>query len=267
MSRIEELSVVRTKVDFAPDPANTRVIPAGTQGTVVHVYEHRDDTPDSMEVEFSDPFGLGEPDVIPMPDSILEIAPALSNMPVTDFLPVREVMPIVTGYQMKFCCQKCGNRWNAILPNATDMSECDRCGERNLLPYNVCSVDNLPSDLGLQPAPPVADITDKILAELNSALAADPAAISLLFGIRVPCNAVLANHPTVQVLAPPQAGFTVGAMGIVNALVAAATGVTPEQHNGNGIIALEWDIESATVKRFLRFPKTGVVELGTSIIM
>lgn len=54
---------------------------------------------------------------------------------------------------------------------------------------------------------------------LNELLAHDWSAMSQLFGTRVPCNGVLARHPTVQVAVDLFTGeATVGLLGILNGL-------------------------------------------------
>ena len=60
-----------------------------------------------------------------------------------------------------------------------------------------------------------------VVTLLNSAFAADPAAINALMSNRVPCNDALADHPTVLVEKQPVAGdhYAVGALGLINAVV------------------------------------------------
>jgi len=54
---------------------------------------------------------------------------------------------------------------------------------------------------------------------LNSALEADPAAVSALVSTRVPCNELLALHPTIQAgCGPVIAGPNVGLLGVLNGL-------------------------------------------------
>jgi len=262
--RIDELKVVRLKAEFCPeaDTGSTKVLQPGEIGTIVHVYPHQDGVPDAMEVEFVNPFGDG-PGCFTIPDSILEEDEGISNIPptpVSEFFAtgeLREVMPIVTGYQLKFCCSTCGERWNEILP-AVQSSVCGRCGADGVQPYESVQLEEAKTCPEQSPA-----LVGLIIDALNSALAADPAAISMLFGIRVPCNQTLADHPTVQVLAPPQAGFTVSAMGVINAVAAAVTGAPG---NTDGLIAVEWDIPESRARRFLKFPTGGVVPLGTTIL-
>ena len=70
-----------------------------------------------------------------------------------------------------------------------------------------------------------ADITlaERLVAFLNEMLAIDRRAVSELFQTRVPCNLALADHPTVQVWAPPVEGepkvYAVGPLGLLNGLL------------------------------------------------
>lgn len=68
--------------------------------------------------------------------------------------------------------------------------------------------------------------TDDLIAFLNELVKIDPVAIRALIEARVPCNAHLANHPTVQVsahgpgnshyMAIPPGEYRVGILGILN---------------------------------------------------
>lgn len=53
---------------------------------------------------------------------------------------------------------------------------------------------------------------------LNSIMDADPLALRALLCTFIPCNQALADHPTAQISADWQEGFTVGLMGIINGL-------------------------------------------------
>jgi hypothetical protein len=66
-------------------------------------------------------------------------------------------------------------------------------------------------------------IFDAILKTLNEAFEADPYAFSALVNSRVPCNANLANHPTIQVHGTPES-YAVGPMGLINGIVEKITG-------------------------------------------
>lgn len=73
---------------------------------------------------------------------------------------------------------------------------------------------------------------------LNTAFAADPDAIHALLCSRVPCNDRLVSHPTCvcgvnlaltprhnpALSSPPKAHYTVGPLGLINAMVGAAAG-------------------------------------------
>lgn len=72
---------------------------------------------------------------------------------------------------------------------------------------------------------PVRADTDDLIAFLNSLVAIDPYAMAELLCIRVPCNQVLADHPSVQVAAGGErSGYTfiapntfrVGMLGVLN---------------------------------------------------
>lgn len=62
------------------------------------------------------------------------------------------------------------------------------------------------------------------LKVLNEAVAADGPAITALLSARVPCNEALAAHPTIQVREiVNESRFEVGALGLINGLIEAAT--------------------------------------------
>jgi len=83
------------------------------------------------------------------------------------------------------------------------------------------------------------DAFKRVLECLNSAFIADAGAIHALCCNRVPCNAALADHPTVQVDQPPvyDHGFSVGALGLINGVVESATGrrVAMQWNDGNSV--------------------------------
>jgi hypothetical protein len=85
----------------------------------------------------------------------------------------------------------------------------------------------------------------RVLDLLNEVHALDPAAVNALVNHRVPCNAALVDHPTVQ-CGKSADSFTVGLIGLLNGLV----GVDAE---GNGAIASMVDTETGTVTGFKRF--------------
>lgn len=78
---------------------------------------------------------------------------------------------------------------------------------------------------------------DNVIKVLNEAFAADPVAVAKLVGARVPCNADLANHPTIQV-SERDGNFTVGVVGLLNGFL----GVNPE--TGAGYLAAAYDDQS-----------------------
>lgn len=84
-------------------------------------------------------------------------------------------------------------------------------------------------------------ITDTIVSVLNQMLRADPAATHALIANRVPCNAALAEHPTVQVAAQGNF-FTVGVLGVLNAVAAAE----------DGLVVAVWDDQTNTITHFER---------------
>jgi hypothetical protein len=67
----------------------------------------------------------------------------------------------------------------------------------------------------------------KAIEVLNSAFAADPAAVHALICNRVPCNSALAEHPTVVVDNNRVIGgnsHCVGALGLINGVISELTG-------------------------------------------
>ena len=72
----------------------------------------------------------------------------------------------------------------------------------------------------------MATTIEQIVAVLNEAYKADPAAMRALIYSRVPCNEKLADHPTIQVSvisATPEL-YTVGALGVINGIAEKLTG-------------------------------------------
>lgn len=65
----------------------------------------------------------------------------------------------------------------------------------------------------------------EIVEVLNEAFKADPSAISnMILGNRVECNKALADHPLVTVRLEEDGKFTLGALGLINAVVEKVTG-------------------------------------------
>lgn len=78
---------------------------------------------------------------------------------------------------------------------------------------------------------------DDVIELLNDAFAKDPEAINELVAIRVFCNEILANHPTIQVAGPALSGvgYSVGLIGILNGIFGVAD-------DGYGAIAGDFDV-------------------------
>lgn len=88
---------------------------------------------------------------------------------------------------------------------------------------------------------------------LNELLAADPDATVALMNARVPCNEIVAGHPSIQVGSggegAEQTGFRVGILGIINGIFVRHEGGTM------GFIYAECDTDPETrlitsIKRF-----------------
>lgn len=58
---------------------------------------------------------------------------------------------------------------------------------------------------------------DQLIVFLNGLLNSDKPAIAALIANRVPCNQVLADHPSVQVMSQ-HGGYHVGLLGIINGM-------------------------------------------------
>lgn len=72
---------------------------------------------------------------------------------------------------------------------------------------------------------------DQVVKMLNELLAKDPAAIACLMSTRIPCNAALDKHPMivtspifVKGLKKKEGQNTIGALGLINAIVKQLTG-------------------------------------------
>lgn len=88
---------------------------------------------------------------------------------------------------------------------------------------------------------------EEAIATLNEAFAADPAAIHALVANRVPCNAALADHPTIVVSVNkvvPET-FSIGALGLLNGVMTRLT--------GKQVAASFSDGEDGTEVKFLGF--------------
>lgn len=86
---------------------------------------------------------------------------------------------------------------------------------------------------------------ERAILLLNGALQADPKAVNNLFAFRVPCNEVLADHPTIQVRAYPVDPGTpsLGVLGLLNGIF----GITPK---GDGHLQAEIDTATKEIVRF-----------------
>jgi len=58
----------------------------------------------------------------------------------------------------------------------------------------------------------------EVIAFLNHMLEIDPQATRDLIETRVPCNAEMADHPTIQVQAYPGEAFQLGVLGLINGI-------------------------------------------------
>jgi hypothetical protein len=89
-----------------------------------------------------------------------------------------------------------------------------------------------------------AELAARVVAFLNELLECDRPAVAALIANRIPCNARLANHPSVQVAAQ-HGGYHVGLLGILNGLC----GVREDNY---GLIAAVFeDVDSPTKHRDL----------------
>lgn len=76
---------------------------------------------------------------------------------------------------------------------------------------------------------------------LNELLGNDRRAIESLFGIRVPCNKKLADHPTAQVFQIAQKYYLIGMLGLLN-------GLFGSDKDGWGCICME--VRYGKIERF-----------------
>lgn len=95
------------------------------------------------------------------------------------------------------------------------------------------------------------DLADHIINQLNEIARTDPTAMEWLIANRITCNEALANHPTVQVLAPPGEKPKVGMLGIINGIVGA---ISNEPLKGYGYIGIILEDDGSFVK-FIRTDK------------
>lgn len=86
------------------------------------------------------------------------------------------------------------------------------------------------------------ELAARVIALLNEAFQRDPEAVAALVNNRVPCNAALAEHPTIQC---GGGGTTVGLIGILN-------GLCGVDASGWGAVAAEYDTETKALVGFQR---------------
>jgi len=91
-------------------------------------------------------------------------------------------------------------------------------------------------------------LADRIVAFLNELNAIDTTAIEKFIEHRVPCNAALSMHPTVQCGLEHNV-MTVGLLGILNGLVGA-------REDQWGVVAMEVE-DDGRITRFVKLPTNG----------
>ena len=90
---------------------------------------------------------------------------------------------------------------------------------------------------------------ETIAAFLNEALALDCAAISGLVFQRVPCNAALADHSTIQVGTLLDGGFDLGLLGLLNGMC-----------DGERLVAAVIQTEELRVENFVAVHRRALVQ-------
>lgn len=100
------------------------------------------------------------------------------------------------------------------------------------------------------------DMVQTAIRVLNEALAADPAAVRALFAVRAPANALLTQHPTIQVICgkagahdPGPPSCSVGVLGLINGLFGVGA-------DGYGKVTAIYDNEPGQPEQLLRFERT-----------
>ena len=91
-------------------------------------------------------------------------------------------------------------------------------------------------------------LAQKMVDLLNEAYALDPVAMTALVLARVPCNAALLAHPTIQVADVQDGGPTVGILGIVN-------GICGADERGWGAVAANFDDDVTRLEGFSLLPE------------
>ena len=92
---------------------------------------------------------------------------------------------------------------------------------------------------------PNCEAIDRALDVLNEMLALDPIATNALFCASAPVNEALANHPTIQVWAPPGQQTCVRPIGLINGLFGC---------DGNEIGYICADYDNGRITGFRRTP-------------
>lgn len=189
-------------------------------------------------------------------------------------------------FRFGFQCPICNHEWE--LDAATEPSpECPSCGlagqeAKHCQPLESPPVVHLDMGRMIQEGTIDTDVVrlwkltedqrtvlDRILEQLNTGVTADPAAMSLLAGVRIPCNQDLAAHDTIHVWAPPKMPLTVGLLGVLNAVVDAAIGNYAAERGGSPLLAAEWDVATQRITKFVLFnPNTAdfTLEPGKTLI-
>lgn len=99
-----------------------------------------------------------------------------------------------------------------------------------------------------------ADHADLIIERLNEILGHDSEALEALIEARVPCNASMRDHPSVQVSVDGEQA-RVGFLGVLNGLV----GTIPSgEKEGWGYIAASFDDDTGKLLRFVRTDRPDV---------
>lgn len=162
--------------------------------------------------------------------------------------------------RIEYTCPVCADRWVEEREVAGE-GRCPSCQLEGITPGVTSPIPEKPKQAVVLTAEQDA-IIDRVIAELNSALQADPVAITTLCGIRVPCNETLTNHPTVQVWCPPNACATVAVIGLLNSTLDAVVGSTAEQRDGNGFVAGAWNYQTGVLEKFVRYRPDAGKSLG-----
>lgn len=99
-----------------------------------------------------------------------------------------------------------------------------------------------------------AELADYLINRLNEIASHDRIALAALIEQRVPCNASLADHPTVQVSIDPNDPMKqakVGLLGILNGIVGSIN-KQGSSVDGYGYISAYYDDDTQSLVRFQR---------------